>query len=202
MAIDYTLNVAPRSTKGKGENHRSRVEGMIPGVFYNAAGENISIQIPEKELMKAYQTVGTTRVLNLDIEGEGTKPCLFWKVQNHPVKNRPLHVDFYGVDMAKPVTLSIPIKTVGESMGIKNQGGKLSVYREQVTVTCLPEAIPHCVEIDITDMKLYDTVRVNELPLPEGVQAVYDDTYKVMAITSTRAAADAAGEAEAAAAQA
>ncbi len=184
MADLKVLNAQKRDTSGKGFNRRLRQEGEIPGVFYTGQGGNISVQMPAAPLNKLFGEVGRTTVFNLEIaEGGKTSlhPVLIWDVQRHPVKNRITHVDFYGVDLDKPVKITVPIEFTGVARGTK-VGGVLETYREQVQLVAKPLDMPAKIVLDITSLDLGKTIQVADLELPEGVKAAYDVNYAIVSV--------------------
>ena len=184
MSIDMTLNVQKREQHGKGTGARLRAQDIIPGVYYNASGDNISVQAPNLPLEKLFEKVGYTTVFNLEIDDNGAKktyPVLFWQVQRHPYKKRFTHVDFYGVDLEKEIKVEVPLEIVGTSKGVK-LGGVLETYREYVRLSAKPLDMPKKVTIDITDMDINSTVMVSDLQLPAGVSAVFDQNFAVVSV--------------------
>ena len=125
------LSVQKRAGLGKGANRRARQEELIPGVFYTAKGANLPVQMSTRAFVKLFSQVGRTTVFNLEIEGEGTHPVLIWATQRDPISSRFTHIDFYGVELDKPVKITVPVEFSGVARGTK-VGGKLETYREQV----------------------------------------------------------------------
>lgn len=197
MNIEKTLSVQKREGCGKGASGRLRAQNLIPGVFYTASGENIAVQTPSLPLEKLYEEVGRTSVFNLEIDADGQKsvhPVIIWDVQYHPYKKEFSHIDFYGVDMDKPVTVDVPVEFVGVSRGVK-LGGQLETYREIVRLSSKPLDMPKKITVDVSDMDINNTVCVADLKLPENVKAVYDQNFAIVSVL-TKAKEDAAeGEA-------
>ena len=140
--------------------------------------------MPAAPLNKLFGEVGRTTVFNLEIaEGGKTSlhPVLIWDVQRHPVKNRITHVDFYGVDLDKPVKITVPIEFTGVARGTK-VGGVLETYREQVQLVAKPLDMPAKIVLDITSLDLGKTIQVADLELPEGVKAAYDVNYAIVSV--------------------
>ncbi|MBQ9453162.1 MAG: 50S ribosomal protein L25/general stress protein Ctc [Desulfovibrio sp.] len=184
MNIEKTLSVQKREGCGKGPSGRLRAQKLIPGVFYTSDGNNISVQAPALPLEKMYEEMGRTTVFNLEIEDNGKKtvhPVLIWQVQYHPYKKAFTHIDFYGVDLNKPVTVEVPVEFVGISRGVK-QGGVLETYRESVRLTSKPLDMPKKVTVDVTDLGINDTIGVADLKLPENVKAAYDKNYAIVSV--------------------
>lgn len=197
MTIENTLSAIKRSESGKGASHRLRAQGLVPGVFYNSKGDNISVGVPAKELEKLYFEIGNTTVFNLEIDDNGTKttyPAFFWDVQKHPYKKRFVHIDYYGVDLDREVKVKVPLEFTGIARGVK-LGGFLETYREYVWVSAKPAAMPHKIVIDVTDMGINQHLTVDKLPLPEGAKAVYDEVFTIASVlTKNKDDAPAEGE--------
>lgn len=201
MSEMKTLSVQKRSAFGKGPNRRLRVEALVPGVYYAADGTNVPVQMPALPLSKVYEQVGRTNVFNLEIDDNGTKtiyPVFVWDAQYHPVKGMLTHVDFYGVDLDKNIKVEVPVEFVGTSKGVK-LGGTLETYRESVILSAKPQLMPRKITVDITNLELGQSIKVSELGLPEGVQAVFKTDFAVVAVVTEQDDAKTAGEAEPAA---
>ena len=187
MSERKTLSVQRRADSGKGPNRRLRDGSMIPGVFYSAIGENIPVQADAKTLNKVYSEVGRTTVFDLVVSDSGKEsshPVLFWQLQRDPCKSAITHVDFYGVDLDKPVKVTVPLVFAGVARGTK-VGGTLETYREEVVLVAKPLDMPARITVDISDLDIGKTVQVADLKLPEGVQASYDVNYAIVAVVTT-----------------
>ena len=186
------LSVQKRAGLGKGANRRARQEELIPGVFYTAKGDNIAVQAPAlpenlpvqmsvRSFAKLFSQVGRTTVFNLEIEGDGTHPVLIWATQRDPITSRFTHIDFYGVDLDKPVKITVPVEFTGVARGTK-VGGKLETYREQIQLMAKPLDMPAKVTIDISGMDVGTTIQIADVKLPEGVKAAYDNNYAIVSV--------------------
>ena len=199
MSIEKTLSVQKREGCGKGPAGRLRAQKLIPGVFYTAKGENVAVQAPALPLEKLFEEVGRTTVFNLEIDDNGQKnvhPVMFWQVQSHPYTKAFTHVDFYGVDLNKTVTVEVPLEIVGVSRGVK-LGGILEIYREVIPLQSKPLNMPKKIVVDVSEMDINDTVNVADLKLPEGVAAVFDQNFAVVSVLAKAKDDAAADEAEA-----
>lgn len=184
MEIKKTLTVQKKEGRGKGPSGRLRAQNFVPGVFYTASGENIMVQAPTLPLEKIYESVGHTGVFNLEIESQGNKdvhPVLIWQIQRHPYKKQFLHIDYYGVDLDKDVKVEVPIEFTGIAKGTK-LGGILETYRENVRLSAKPLDMPQKITIDITELKIGDSINVADLKLPENVSAVYDKNFAIVSV--------------------
>ena len=115
------LAVAKRENLGKGYNRRLRAQGLVPCVFYAANGTNFAVQADLKSLDKVYSEVGRTTVFQLDVDGT-QYPALIWDVMRDPCKSTFTHVDFYGVDLERPIKVVVPVIFEGTPKGTKIGG--------------------------------------------------------------------------------
>lgn len=183
---ETVLKVHKRESRGKGASRRLRAASCIPGVFYMPDGTNISVQVDTLPLEKVYTNMGRTSVFTLEIDDNGANtrhPVLVWDVQYHPYKKAFTHVDFYGVDLNKPVKVSVAIEFTGTASGVK-LGGRLETYREKVLLISKPLDMPKKIVVDVTALGLGDTVRVGDIALPKGVRAASDSNFAIVSVIS------------------
>lgn len=179
------MSVEKREATGKGPNRRLRAQGLVPCVYYDGAGNNFTVQIPELALEKAYEKLGSTQVFEMSFAGSDEKhPALFWKILRHPVKGHLMHVDFYGVDLTKVLRVDVPLEIQGTPRGVKLQGGVLEVYRDHVTVECLPMSIPESIVIDVSNLGINQNIHVSQLPIPGHLKVLFDDDFAVVGVSA------------------
>ena len=191
MSEMKTLSAQKRTGMGKGSNRRLRQQSFVPGVYYNAKGDNIPVQMPAMPLQKIYEQVGRTNVFNLEIDDTGIKtlyPVFVWAAQYHPLKSAFTHIDFMGVNLDEEVKISVPLEFVGVSKGVK-LGGVLEVYREMITLRAKPQQMPRKVVIDLTMLEMNQSVHVADLQLAAGVSAVTPGDFVIATVTSAKAEA-------------
>lgn len=192
MAELQNLNVQARSGMGKEANRKLRQQNLVPGVYYNSKGENISVQAQALPLSKLFQQVGTSHVFDLKIGDEvESRPAMIWKLQHDPVKSNITHVDFFGVDLDKEIKVHVPVDVTGKAKGII-KGGRLEIFRETVEVLCKPLAIPDAIVVDVTDLDVNESVLISELPALEGVKFVFEDNFAVVGVVVLADAAETA----------
>ncbi len=166
------LSVQKRTETGKGPNRRLRAAGLVTGVYYDATGKTMPVQLPHLPMEKMAMFAGRTIVFNLEVDDNGKKemhPVLIWDLDRHPFKNRIDHVDFYGVDLEKELEVRVPLEFSGTAKGTK-VGGTLEIMREHMEVFSKPLSLPSKIQIDVTDLDLNQHIRVGDLKLAEGVR--------------------------------
>jgi large subunit ribosomal protein L25 len=90
--------------------------------------------------------------------------------QYDPVRGRLLHVDLKRIDLTRRLRVTVPVVTLGEPKGVKQQGGLLEVITRQVEIECVPDSIPANFVIDVSELMLNEAKRASDIQLAEGVR--------------------------------
>jgi large subunit ribosomal protein L25 len=182
--------VQNRAILGSAESRRLRRQGLIPGVLYGR-DTPVSISIPERDLRHALTSRGgLNAVLDVVVEGGKEHSSVLKDYQLHPVKGHITHVDLQEVRLDQPIHATVPLQLHGEAAGVK-LGGVLSQVTSEINVEALPMEVPEHLEIDIEDMQMGDTLRLESLKLPQGV-SLLDDPETVVATVTQPAREEAA----------
>jgi large subunit ribosomal protein L25 len=178
MAAESTVNAERRDAKGKGPARRLRQKGLIPAVVYGRKHEPTHLALDPAVLMKAIETPHRfNTVLTLKMDGT-EKHVLFkdWSVD--PVTRRLLHADFLEVKLDEPVKVEVPVVTTGRAVG-QAEGGILSLATHEIVLEALPAKIPVRIEVDVTNLKIGQSIHISQLTPPEGVKFKYATDYVV-----------------------
>ncbi len=197
-----TLSVKLRERAGKGAARATRRADLVPGVVYGGKAEPTLIAV-EPVALSALMHKSNFRVMIFEMEIEGGKKerTMAMDVQTHPVTDRAIHVDFRRIDKNTEVRVPIPVHFLNEaaSPGIK-QGGVLNIVRHDIEVYCKPDDIPDFINVDLTGLKIGDSVHINSLGLPKTLRPTVARNFTVCSIApptvmaeveTTAAAADA-----------
>lgn len=166
--MEAILEARPRESFGKNEARRTRREGHVPAVVYGSptGGERATatpIAVEPKALLRIlHSESGANTLISLKFGGAAAK-VLVKEYQLDPVTHEILHADFYRVAMDRVIRVTIPIAVKGEPKGVKQQGGILEFVRREIEIECLPGDIPEHVEIDVSELMLYEGVRVRDV---------------------------------------
>ncbi len=153
------LKGASRSETGKAAMKKIRRAGLVPAVIYGQ-GEPVAVSVDFQGLQKVLNSP-ETYVVNLDIDGNNTD-AIVREAQFHPVHDRVLHVDFLRVTDHQAVEVELPIKLVGNSVGVL-AGGRLVPMLRKVKVKGMIATLPDIVKVDITSLELGKTIRVGDV---------------------------------------
>lgn len=170
MAKTIQLKAEPRAAAGTTASKAVRKAGKVPAIIYGRHQKPQSLQIDAQELSLALRKVAGEHILvNLDIAGAGSALALIQDVQHHPVKRHIVHLDFHALKEDEAMHTTVPVIGFGEPDGVKNSGGLLEQIIRSLDVECLPKDLPESVTIDVSTMKVGDTIHVNQVALPAGV---------------------------------
>ncbi len=146
-----------------------RAQGIVPVVVYGATQEPLNLQVDERTFERALHAGGATQLVEVTVQDGKMHNVLVREVQRHPVNHRPIHADFYAVNMLEKQQVFVPIHSVGEPAALV-AGVMVLQALDQVELEALPASIPAQIEIDITDLTLEQAVLVSDLPQIEGVE--------------------------------
>ena len=177
-----SINAVKRADYGKKAAKAIRREGQIPCVIYGG-GEEIAFSVEAKEVKPLIYTPNSY-IVEINIDGKVEK-AVMREVQFHPVREQILHIDFYRIQEGKPVAIAIPVRLTGNAEGVKI-GGKLALSARKLIVKALVEQLPDEIVVDVTPLKVGQTIFVGDLKF-ENLTFVTPATTAVCAVRVTRA---------------
>lgn len=183
MAV-HALVAETREATGKGVARKLRAAGRIPAVVYGRGAETKAISIDPGALQRLLQRsgAGMNTLIELSVD-DISRTVLVKELQRDPVRGRPLHADFYLVELDKTVEVSVPIHLVGKPPGVE-EGGILDHPLREIELECLPQAIPEGVDVDVSALDIGDSIHVRDLTLPEGVSVQTDENLAVASVVA------------------
>jgi large subunit ribosomal protein L25 len=122
------------------------------------------------------------------------------EIQRDHIKGRFMHVDFLVVSRDQVISVSVPVRLIGESVGVK-AGGVLEHHLWEVQVECLPTNVPEAIEADVTELEIGMSLKVSDLSAPEGVTITSNPDDSVVAAQQPQARVELEEEAAAEAAE-
>lgn len=159
----------------------------MPAVVYGGGKSAESITVKESEFLKLWKSAGESTVVELDI-GKEKKNVLIHDVDIDPLKDNPIHVDFYAVDMTKKIHVDVALEFIGESDAVK-AGGILVKVLHALKVEALPNDLPHSISIDISELKITgDSITVKAVKMPKGVKVLDNPEETIVMVEAPRVA--------------
>ncbi|TNE30695.1 MAG: 50S ribosomal protein L25/general stress protein Ctc [Alphaproteobacteria bacterium] len=190
------LQAQAREGAGKGVARAIRREKQIPAVIYGDGKEPALIILEGKEVFKALHSGGFfTQVCDIEVDGK-KHLVLARDVQLHPVTDQPLHADFIRVTEKTKIWVNVPVHAINEEdcPGLV-RGGLLNMVMHEIELFCRATEIPESLIIDLEGLEIGDSIQLNAVKLPEGVEASADMDATVATIAAP-AAVRSAGKGE------
>ncbi|RJP27993.1 MAG: 50S ribosomal protein L25 [Candidatus Omnitrophota bacterium] len=170
------LDAEIRTQLGKIGVKKLRATSVIPAVIYGEGKDSKAIGIPKKQLLTlVHQHRLENLVINLKIKDENklrSKTCLIKDIQYDPVQGDIIHVDFNEISLTKSIKVNVPVVAKGEAVGVKQEGGSLEHIMWEIEIECLPTKIPEKIEVDVTPLKIGDSIHVKDIILPPDIKVI------------------------------
>jgi|ERR1017187_4006978 large subunit ribosomal protein L25 len=176
-----TIEGQIRTDFGKTATRQLRSEEKVPGVIYGGAKE-INFSAPVISFKSIIYTPDFM-LAEIKING-GSYKCVLKDMQFDKVSDKLIHVDFLELVGNKRVTVSIPIKFTGIPAGVK-EGGKLAVKMKALKVKALPEHLTEHIEVDLTELKLNENIRVQDVKA-ENMEILNSPRIPIASVAMTR----------------
>jgi len=96
------------------------------------------------------------------------------------------------------VTITVPVETIGEAIGVKNSGGVLEHVLFQLKVRALPKDLPEVLTLDVSHLDLGQAIHIGEIQPPPGVEILGNKNITVIAVSAPITEAEETAAAEAA----
>lgn len=178
---EVSLSGSARQNVGKKDAKAVRLEGRVPCVVYGS-GKQTHFSVKHTDMEKLLYTPEVS-IINLDVEGTTVK-SIIQDVQYHPVTDRIHHIDFLELKDDKKVKMNIPVVLSGRSKGVLN-GGKLQQIFRSLKVYALPGELPDTIDIDITELKIGDAIRVRDI-IAKGMNVLNAASAVIVSVKTAR----------------
>jgi large subunit ribosomal protein L25 len=177
------IRVDARDKKRKRDAKRLLREGKIPGILYGPKTPAVSLALDKREFSSRVADLEGSHLVRLKSESSALadKVALVKAMQYHPISGDVIHTDLYEVDLTAKITVNVPLHFVGKAEGVV-RGGILQPIVREIEVECLPLDIPAFFDVDVSRLDIGDSVHVEELTIPEGVKAVYESNFPLVAV--------------------
>jgi large subunit ribosomal protein L25 len=178
------LKARPRSGSGKSYTRKARVHGWIPAIYYGRNRQPKTIEIDALEFTTLVRTKKTRSLFNLGLteEGGGESVAIIKEIQRDVINRKKfLHIDFQRVAMDEKVTVGVPVELTGlPPIGVKEMGGVLQHPAKIIRVECLPANIPDKIFVDVSLLKIGDSIHIRDITVPNAV--IKDSPDEVVAV--------------------
>jgi len=176
-----------RSAQGTSASRRLRRTDKVPGIIYGGKGQPVTIELDHNPLYHALRKERFhASILDMELDGKSER-VLLRNYQMHPYKPTVLHIDFQRVSADQPIHMRVPLHFVGQesSPAVKLNAAVVSHVLSEVDVSCLPKDLPEFIEVDLSNLKSNELVKVRDLTMPAGVKPVLRGKENPVVVTTS-----------------
>ena len=180
---DITVRAVSREGRGKNDSRRARRDGNVPVTMYGGGVDAVSALVPLRELAAILRSdTGRNTIFTLDVEGVEATEVMFADRQIDPVRSRLIHADFKRLVKGEKIEATVPLRLVGEPIGVPEQAGVLEQIIRNVEIRCEPREIPEALEVDVTNLGVHDVLHVSDIPISEGIELLAEPDMVIATI--------------------
>jgi large subunit ribosomal protein L25 len=188
------LSASRRTDTGKGVARALRRDGQVPAVIYGHKREPQSLSVPTREVERLLERISAgTTVVELNIDGSVSR-TLIREIQKHPFKKHLIHIDFQELVAGEKITVEVPLKYVGTSIGVRQHQGILDQIMQSISVSVDPAQMPNHIDVDISTLDVGQSIHVSDLKIPAGVTVLANAGDTVAIVQAPKVEAAPAGE--------
>ena len=185
---EIILEAQTREEIGKSKVKALKAQGFIPAVVYSEGKEAIPVKLSRHDfLYLIHHQRLENAILTLKIKDDKKKSgrsCMIKEMQTDPVRGDVVHLDLNEISLTKAIKVNVPVETTGESVGVKNEGGAIEHIMWEIEIECLPTAIPKNITVDISALKIGDSIHIKDIKFPENIKVLSDMEAVVLSIAS------------------
>ena len=196
-----SLAATSRQAIGKNAVKKVRQAGFVPAVLYGQGRTPLALAVDRRALAGALHTgAGRNVLIDLRVTRDGeemTDTVMIADIQHDHLRRDVLHVDLHHISLTEVVEARVPVVLAGVPTGV-TEGGILEQHLRELTVRCLPTAIPEHITMNVEALHVGGSVHVRDLPAAEGVEILTSPDEVIATIVAPKEEAAAApAEAEA-----
>ena len=176
---EIKLDVQIRKEVGTRKIKGIRREDNVPAIVYGGDGGSTTIQVDRR----AYESIkrlnkGQSIIFHLTVL-EGDKKLrdyssVVQEEQYNPVSDKLIHIDFKRISLKEEFEVKVPVLAAGEPIGVKVDGGSLDCQLRELDIVCLPTNVPQKIKVDVSALKIGDSIHVKDIILPDNVKTKHD----------------------------
>jgi large subunit ribosomal protein L25 len=180
---EIELRAKPREESGKEYAKKLRKNGFVPAVLYGPETKTLALEVETKSFLSLLRGgLGENVIITLllDDKKDSQRKVLVREVQRDPVTGAILHLDFHQISLTKKLTIQVPIHLMGTPVGV-DDGGILQHALRDLEIECLPTTIPEKIEVDVSHLKIGDSVHVADIKV-ENAEILSDSKSSIVSV--------------------
>jgi large subunit ribosomal protein L25 len=181
------MNIVVKSEKRQGlgtnASRRLRAQGFVPAVLYGESMETTALVLSKKDIVEILRLdTGENTIFKVTVDAD-TYDAMIKEMQVNPATDELQHIDLIRISMDKPIKVTVPVVHSGEPVGVKTEGGFVDFVTREIEVECLPRDIPESLGIDIAELHINQSFKVQGMVVPAGVKVLTDPNTVLVLIS-------------------
>lgn len=172
--MKYSVKSEQRDKLGTNASRRLRKEGKVPANLYGPNRKSTPLTLKKKDIIQILKSESGENTIFKVYFDSTTQNVMIKEVQIDPLTDELIHVDLVQITMNKLVQVSVPVELSGEAVGEKSEGGFVDFVSRELNVECLPQNIPEQIGVDVSDLHINQSIRLEDLTPPQGVKFIDD----------------------------
>lgn len=184
---EITIKAQVREGRGKNDARRTRRQGLVPITIYGGGAETLAAAAPLSALAAVLRSeAGRNTIFTLDVEGVGPSEVMFHDRQIDPVRGRLVHADFQRLVKGQKIEVTVPLRLVGEPVGVREEEGVLEQIMRELEIRCEPREIPDAIDVDVSNLGVHDVLHVSDIPAAENIEILNEPDAVVATVGIVR----------------
>lgn len=148
-----------------------RRQGLVPMALVEPGTGTRLVQAPVMDVNRALGRSSGVGMFELQIKGESKKRTVVLKQLDRDVlKRQLLNVTVMQITRDQVLTSDVPIHAVGTPEPVSDHLGVLVSPTSHIKLKGKAMDLPGMVEVDVSGMQIGDSISVDSITLPEGVE--------------------------------
>jgi large subunit ribosomal protein L25 len=181
--MSIVIKSEKREGLGKNASRRLRKQGFVPAVLYGEGAESLPLVLSKRDIIQIMKLESGENTIFKVAFDTGEVDAMIKELQVDPTTDEIIHADLIRISMDKPIRVTVPVLHHGEPMGVKTEGGFIDFVTREVEVECLPRDIPESITIEIADLHIHQSFKVENMTAPPGVRVISDPATVLVLIS-------------------
>jgi large subunit ribosomal protein L25 len=181
--MNIVVKTEKRQGLGSNASRRLRAQGFVPAVLYGESLESTPLVLSKKDIVQILRLEsGENTIFKVEV-GADAYDAMIKDMQVDPATDELLHIDLIRISMDKPIRVTVPVVHRGEPVGVKTEGGFIDFATREVEIECLPRDIPESLSIDISELHINQSFKVEGMAVPAGIKILTEPNTVLLLIS-------------------
>ncbi|MCH7824002.1 MAG: 50S ribosomal protein L25 [Acidobacteria bacterium] len=188
---EIVIEAEAREAGSSNAARRMRREEKLPAVVYGGDKESNPIILNPREIISVLKSEsGQNTIFKLKVAGGSEDNVMIFDVQIDPITHHLIHADLMRIALDVEIEVSVRLRIVGEAKGVIEDGGVLDHSLRELVVSCLPTNIPESIDVDVSELDMNQSIKVEDLQVPPDVTVVTEPDRSVASVVAPVSEAD------------